>query len=96
MKCKVTGNSQHAFMKGKSCLTSLVTLMGQQWIVFISTSVRLLTLSTITFSNKMIKNELNKQTVRWTENQLHCWVQKVVVNSTNSSWRPVTLVYSRD
>ncbi|KAK4828695.1 hypothetical protein QYF61_000533 [Mycteria americana] len=33
---------------------------------------------------------LGKQTVRWTENWLNGWVQKVVISGMKSSWRPLT------
>ncbi|GAB0186845.1 mitochondrial enolase superfamily member 1 [Grus japonensis] len=36
-----------------------------------------------------MKYGLDKQTVRWTENWLNGWSQRVVTSNTKSSWRPV-------
>ena len=40
------------------------------------------------FIDKQIKYRLRKWTMRRTEKWLNSWAQKVVINSTKSSWRP--------
>ncbi|KAK4826088.1 hypothetical protein QYF61_005047 [Mycteria americana] len=39
---------------------------------------------------KLMKYGLDEQTVRWIENWLNGWTQRVVISGTESSWRPVT------
>lgn len=52
-------------------------------MLLILTSVRLHNI----LIKKWIKHGQCKWTVRWTENWLNCEAQKVVINSTTSSWR---------
>ena len=37
-----------------------------------------------------MKYALDKQTVRWTENWLNSWAQRIVISGAKSSWRQVT------
>lgn len=39
--------------------------------------------------DKPLKYRLDKQTVRFIENWLNCWDQKVVITNVNSSWNLV-------
>jgi len=90
---KVMGSSQHRFMKETSCLTNLIVFYDEvtsslfkekkQWMLL--TLLRLLTLFPVTSSDKILKYGLDKWTVRWTENSLSCWAQRVVTSCTKSS-----------
>lgn len=46
-------------------------------------------LSNIILTDKLMKHELDKWTVKGTENWLSYWVQRVVISSTKSIWSPV-------
>lgn len=41
------------------------------------------------FLEKLLMYRLDEQRLRWTENWLGGWMQRVVVSSTRPSWRPV-------
>jgi len=41
-------------------------------------------------SDKLMEYGPDKWTMRWTENWLNCWAQKVVIGDTKSSWKPIT------
>lgn len=71
----VIGNSQHGFMKGKSCLIYLIVLYNEVlawWMraelctLSTSTLVSLLTSFPITLMNKLMVTGYIKLTVRWT------------------------------
>lgn len=66
-----------------------------KWRAFISTLVRLLTVSHVIVVDKLLKYGLDKLTVTWTENCLNHWAQRVMVSSMKSS-RRLLMVYSRD
>ncbi|KAK4825268.1 hypothetical protein QYF61_026069 [Mycteria americana] len=44
---------------------------------------------------KLTKYRLEKCRVRWTENWVNSWAQRVVISSTKSSWRQDTMVHTR-
>jgi len=89
---KLIRSSQHGFTKGKSCLTNLIAFYDDMtgWVdertavdvVYLDFSKAFDTVSHNIF--------LGKQTVRWIENWLNGRTQRVVVSSTEFSWRPVT------
>ncbi|KAK4808512.1 hypothetical protein QYF61_005829 [Mycteria americana] len=70
--------SQHGFMKGRSCLTNLISFYDQ-WM-----RERLILLE------KLKAHGLGGCALRWVKNWLDGQAQKVVVNGVKSSWRPVT------
>lgn len=86
----------NAFMKEKSCLTTLITVCRK--INSSADEGRAVDVAYLDFSNmlavfhnilidKPIKYGLNKCTVKWTENFLNCQAQSI--SSTKSSQRPV-------
>jgi len=58
--------------------------------MFISTLVWLLTVSHNVFIEKVMNYQLDRWTLRWTENWLNCQAQRVVISGTKSCWWPVT------
>jgi len=97
---KVIRSSQHGFAKGKSCLTNLITfydgMTGQADegravdVVYLNFSKAFNTVSHNILLGKLRKCGLDEWSVRWTENWLNGRAQRVVISSTDSSWRPVT------
>ncbi|KAK4811069.1 hypothetical protein QYF61_016355, partial [Mycteria americana] len=97
---KVIGSSQHGFTKGKSCLTNLINFYDEVTglvdegramdIVYIDFRKAFDTVSHKILIDKLMKYGLDEQTVRWFENWLNGWAQRVVISGTKSSWRPVT------
>lgn len=70
--------------------TQLVGLpdKGEQWMLCISFSVKLLTPSLLNIHiGKSMECRLNKKTEIWTENCMNWWD---VISGTKSSWKPVT------
>lgn len=79
---KVTAGSQHAFMKGKSCLTNLVAFSAEMTglvderravdIFYLDFSKAFNTVSHHILVDKLINCGLDKWTLRWTENWSNC------------------------
>ncbi|PKU37423.1 rna-directed dna polymerase from mobile element jockey- hypothetical protein [Limosa lapponica baueri] len=97
---KVIGSGQHGFTKGKSCLTNLIAFYDggmTGWvdegravdIVYLNLSKALDTVSHNILIGKLRKCGLDEWTVRWIENWLNGRAQRVMISSTESSWRPV-------
>uniref|UniRef100_A0A8B9ELZ8 Reverse transcriptase domain-containing protein n=1 Tax=Anser cygnoides TaxID=8845 RepID=A0A8B9ELZ8_ANSCY len=92
--------SQRGFTKGKSCLTNLIAFYEDitGWIddgkavdvVYLDFSKAFDTVSHSILTAKLRKCGLDDQVVRWTVNQLKGRSQRLVVNGTESSWRPVS------
>ncbi|KAK4824360.1 hypothetical protein QYF61_013695 [Mycteria americana] len=74
--------SQHGFVKGRSCFTNLISFYD--WVTRLVMRERLILLE------KLAAHRLGGRTLRWVENCLDGWVQRVVVNGVKSSWWPVT------
>ncbi|GAB0178956.1 mitochondrial enolase superfamily member 1 [Grus japonensis] len=96
---KVIRSGQHGFTKGKSCLTNLIAFYDGMtgWVdkgrtvdvVHLNFSKAFDTISRNILTGKLRKCELDEWTVRWAENWLHGRAQRVVISSTESTWRPV-------
>ncbi|KAK4808285.1 hypothetical protein QYF61_020766 [Mycteria americana] len=93
MSKKLMGSGQHGLPTGKSCFSSQMAFcsemtgsVGEQWMLFTSTSVRLLTLSAITPSQtnqRSMVSEVDGKLAEWPG-------QSVVISGTKSHWRLVT------
>ncbi|GAB0207930.1 mitochondrial enolase superfamily member 1 [Grus japonensis] len=96
----MTGKNQHGFTKGKSCLTNVIAFcdtvtcsvdMGQAVdIVYLDFSKAFDTVPHGLLLEKLMCYGLDKWSVWWVGNWLTGRTQRVVVNSSFSSWQPVT------
>ncbi|GAB0178739.1 mitochondrial enolase superfamily member 1 [Grus japonensis] len=96
---KVMGSGQHGFTKRKSCLTNLIAFYDGMtgWVdegravdvVCLDLSKAFDTVSHNILIGKLRKCGLDEWTVRWVENWLNGRVQRVVISSAESCWRPV-------
>ncbi|KAK4829399.1 hypothetical protein QYF61_003880 [Mycteria americana] len=92
--------SQHGFMKGRSCLTNLISfydkvirLVGEGKAVdvdYLDFSKAFDTVSHSILLEKLAAHGLDEHTLCWVKNWLAGRSQRVVVNGVKSSWRPVT------
>ncbi|CAM4497290.1 unnamed protein product [Caretta caretta] len=97
---KVIRNSQHGFTKGRSCLTNLIAFYDEITgsvdegkavdVLFLDFSKAFDTVSHSILVSKLKKYGLDECTIRWVESWLDCWAQRVVINSSMSSWQPVS------
>jgi len=97
---KVIRSSQHGFIKGKSCLTSLIAFYDGRTgcvddgrvmdVVYLDFSKAFNTVSHNILLEKLRKCGLDEWSVRWIENWLNGRTQRVVISGSESSWRPVT------
>ncbi|CAM4644317.1 unnamed protein product [Lepidochelys kempii] len=97
---KVIRNSQHGFTKGKSCLTNLIAFYDEITgsvdegkaveVLFLDFSKAFDTVSHSILVIKLKKYGLDECTIRWVESWLDCRAQQVVINSSMSSWQPVS------
>ncbi|PKU32315.1 rna-directed dna polymerase from mobile element jockey- hypothetical protein [Limosa lapponica baueri] len=95
----VTGGSQQGFMKEKSSFTNriafsnvmagLVEEMRTVGVAYLDFSKSIDTVSHNILIDELMKCRLSKWTVKWIENGLSCWPQRVVTSSMKSSWQPV-------
>uniref|UniRef100_A0A8C3B2I3 Reverse transcriptase domain-containing protein n=1 Tax=Cairina moschata TaxID=8855 RepID=A0A8C3B2I3_CAIMO len=91
---------QHGFMKGRSCLTNLISFYDKVtcWVdegravdvVYLDFSKAFDTVSHSILLKKLAALGLDWHTLRWVRNWLDSRAQRVVVNGAKSSWRPVT------
>jgi len=96
----VIRSSQHGFTKGNSCLTNLIPFYNGMtgWVdgrrtvdsVYLDFSKVFDTVSHNIFIGMFRKCGLDERSVRWIENWLNGTAQRVLISSTESSWRPVT------
>ena len=92
--------SQHRFMNSRSCLTNLISFYdkvtrlvdeGQAVdVVYLDYSKAFNTVPHNILVEKLAAHGLDGCTLRWVKHWLDGWVQRVVVNGLQSSWRPVT------
>ncbi|XP_019330511.1 PREDICTED: RNA-directed DNA polymerase from mobile element jockey-like [Aptenodytes forsteri] len=92
--------SQHGFMRGRSCLTNLISFYDQVTrlvdegkaveVVYLDFSKAFDTVSHSILLEKLVAHGLDRRTLRWVKNWLDGRAQRVVVNGVQSSWRPVT------
>ncbi|GAB0207997.1 mitochondrial enolase superfamily member 1 [Grus japonensis] len=92
--------SQHGFMKGRSCLTNLISFYDKVTrvvdegkavdVVYLDFSKAFDTVSHSILLEKLAAHGLDGCTLRWVKNWLDGWAQRIVVNGVKSSWWPVT------
>ncbi|KAK4827877.1 hypothetical protein QYF61_022271 [Mycteria americana] len=92
--------SQHGFMKGRSCLTNLISFYDKVTclvdegkavdVVYLDFSKAFDTVSHSVLLEKLAAHGLDRRTLLWVKNWLDGRAQRVVVNGAKSSWWPVT------
>ncbi|KAK4810729.1 hypothetical protein QYF61_007703 [Mycteria americana] len=92
--------SQHGFMKGRSCLTNLISFYDKVTrlvdegkavdVIYLDFSKAFDAVSHGILLEKLAAHGLGGCTLRWVKNWLDGRAQRVVVNGAKSSWRPVT------
>ncbi|GAB0193288.1 mitochondrial enolase superfamily member 1 [Grus japonensis] len=92
--------SQHGFMKGRSCLTNLISFCDQVThlvdegkavnVIYLDFSKAFDTVSHSILLEKLVAHGLDRCTLRWVKNWLEGQAQRVVVNEIKSSGQPVT------
>ncbi|GAB0175569.1 mitochondrial enolase superfamily member 1 [Grus japonensis] len=92
--------SQHRVMKGRSCLTNLISFYDKVTrlvdegkavdVVYLDFSKAFDTISHSILLEKMAAHGLDGCTLCWVKTWLDGWAQRVVVDGVTSSWQPVT------
>ena len=92
--------SQPGFMKGRSCLSKLISFYDLVThvvderkavdVVYLDFSKAFDNASHCLVPQKLAVCGLDRYTLGWVRNWLEGWAQRVVVNGVKSSWRPVT------
>ncbi|GAB0207497.1 mitochondrial enolase superfamily member 1 [Grus japonensis] len=92
--------SQHGFMKGRSCLTHLISFYDKVTrlvdegkavdVVYLDFSKAFDTISHSILLEKLAAHGLDGRTLHWVKNCLDGRAQRVVVNAVKSSWWLVT------
>ena len=92
--------SQHGFIKGRSCLTSLISFYD--WVTRLVDEGKAVDVVYLDFSKafdmvshnillgKLAACVLDSYTLLWVRNWLEGCTQQVVVNGVKSSWQPIT------
>jgi len=91
--------SQHGFMKGRSCLTSLISFYDQLTclvdegkavdVIYLDFSKAFDTVPHRILLEKLAAHGLDRCTLHWIKNCLNGRALRVVVNGVKSSWQPV-------
>ncbi|KAJ7413155.1 rna-directed dna polymerase from mobile element jockey-like [Willisornis vidua] len=91
--------SQHWLVKGRSCLTNLISFYVQVihlvdegkavTIVYLNFSKAFDTISHNILLEKLASHDMAGGTLFWVKNCLDGWAQRVLVNGFTSSWWPV-------
>jgi len=91
--------SQHGFMKGRSCLTNLISFYDQVTclvyegkavdVVYLDVSKAFDTVPHSILLENLVAQGLDGCTVRWVKNWLDGPAQRVVVNGVKCSWWPI-------
>ncbi|CAM4657202.1 unnamed protein product [Lepidochelys olivacea] len=97
---KVIRNSQHGFIKGKSCLTNLIAFYDETTgsvdagkavnMLFLDFSKAFDMFSHGILVSKLKRYDLDEWTIRWIESWLDCRAERVVINGSMHSWQPVS------
>ncbi|CAM4434037.1 unnamed protein product [Lepidochelys kempii] len=97
---KVIRNSQHGFTKDKSCLTNVIAIYDEITGsvnmrkavdgIYLDCSKAFVTISHSILASKLKKYGLDEWTIRWIESWLDRQAQRVVINSSMSSWQLVS------
>ncbi|GAB0179653.1 mitochondrial enolase superfamily member 1 [Grus japonensis] len=92
--------SQHGFMKGRSCLTNLISFYDKMTrlvdegkavhVVYLDFSKAFDAISHSILLEKLVAQGLDRYTLHWVKSWLDGLAQRVVVNGIKSSWWPVT------
>ena len=92
--------SHHGFMKGRSCLTKLISFYDKVTclvdegkgvdVVCLDFSKDFDTISHSILLEKLAVHSLDRRTLHCVKNWLDGWPQRVVVNGVKSTWHPVT------
>uniref|UniRef100_A0A493STT1 Reverse transcriptase domain-containing protein n=1 Tax=Anas platyrhynchos platyrhynchos TaxID=8840 RepID=A0A493STT1_ANAPP len=92
--------SQHGFLKGRSCLTNLISFYDKviHWVderkavdvVYLDFNKAFDNVSYSILLKKLAAHVLDWRTFRWVRNWLDSRAQRAVVNAVKSIWRPVT------
>ncbi|KAK4813862.1 hypothetical protein QYF61_001960 [Mycteria americana] len=92
--------SQHGFMKGRSCLTNLISFYDQVTclvdegkavdVIYLDFSKAFDTVSHNILLEKLAAHGLGRCTLHWVKNWLDGQAQRVVVNGVKSSWWLIT------
>ncbi|GAB0188707.1 mitochondrial enolase superfamily member 1 [Grus japonensis] len=96
----VIGHSQHRFVRGRACLTNLVSFYNKVThlvdqgkpadVIFSDFSKAFDTASHSILLDKMSSIQFDKNIVRWVSNWLTGLARRIMVNRVTSGWRPVT------
>ncbi|GAB0207831.1 mitochondrial enolase superfamily member 1 [Grus japonensis] len=92
--------SQHGFMKGRSCLTNLISFYDLVThlvdkgkavdVIYLDFSKAFDMVSHSIVLEKLVAHGLDRCTLCWVKNWLEGRAQRVAVNRVKSSWQPVT------
>ncbi|PKU39730.1 rna-directed dna polymerase from mobile element jockey-like [Limosa lapponica baueri] len=73
--------SQHGFMKGRSCLTNLISFYNH-----VARLLDAMKAIDIVYLEKLANHGIDKCTLHWVKNWLYGCAQRVVINGVKSGW----------